>query len=71
MGHATRYRRRHEVDSYSAFFENEELFPPGAAVPDSAWRLVSKRLQPIHERSAYRLKTMLENGDSSPAMPAL
>lgn len=51
------------------FFEDERHFPPGTAVLDSAWRLVTRRAQPVHERSTARLQPMLEAGEA--AAPAL
>ncbi len=55
----------------SDFFSDPELFPPGSVRLDSAWRIVSRRLEMLPERARSRLATILETGRSSPALPTI
>ncbi|MCI0410245.1 MAG: hypothetical protein L0191_17085, partial [Acidobacteria bacterium] len=58
-------------EARSAFFADPALFPPGSTELDSAWKVVSRRLEVAPERARARLGAMLERGQSSPAMPTI
>jgi len=56
-------------EARSAYFSDAERFPSGAVELDSAWRLVSRRLAVVPERTLFRPR--LEPGASSPALPSV
>jgi hypothetical protein len=55
----------------SAFFTDPKLFPPGTAELDSAWRLVTRRLEVAPARVTGRFRPVIEPGQGSPALPPI
>ncbi len=59
----------HELSS--AFFDDEDVFPPGSFEVDAAWRRASTRLRGTHAKSALRPGRHGQATDAAPAFPAV